>query len=361
MKNFLIYILLILLVFPKYAYSIRIMGVDTTSPMGNRIVHSALSALYVGVFLVDSYVNDIKMQGVMIAGGVGTFLEFGFRRIFIDGRNHHPGRETVLKIFQSAVGYGGGKAAENAWISDKKGFSSSIIIKESLEHAIKGGTKSIVKNVPLVYVLQLNGFAGSITLSVVGEVLATGVKNRIQGKETQIEDLAKSVVSSGFVRSLANMGGEIVVGWKQNPWVGIFSELMVDSTKRLLGEGTKKFPELIDQQDISEIPQPLNSLNIFNFILDEDGNLQPLPSQFLPTAEPDALFEPDFNPSSFTSYRIVRIYDVADGEEDSSGGTKFVLDVNERGKCFYPPLIMLWDTNTSQLISPDKFHLDLKY
>lgn len=261
-----------------------------------------------------------------------------------------------MKVCQSIVGYTGGKAAENAWISDKKGLSSSRLLLESLAHGAKGGSKSIVKNVPPVIHLyvpsfpQLDGFVYGITLSVAGEAFGTVVKNQIQGKEKfQLKDLLKSMASSGFVRSLANMAGEEVVGWKQDPDVGIFSELMVHLTKRLLGEGTKKFPELIDQQDISEIPQPLNSLNISNFILDEDGSLKPLPSQFLPTAEPDALFEPDFNPSSFTSYRILRIYDVAYGEEDSSGGTKFVLDVNERGKCFYPPLIMLWDTNTSQL------------
>ncbi|MDR2817842.1 MAG: hypothetical protein LBB37_00155 [Endomicrobium sp.] len=372
MKKFLIYILLILLVFPKYAYSIRIMGFDTTSPMGTTIVHGAASVIYGVLFAAAKQMDDLMMQGAMFAGLVGTTLELGFRKApriktYID-RTQHPRAAIPLKVCQSIVGYAGGKAAENAWISDKKGLSSRLLL-EPLAHAVKGGSKSIVRNVPLVVHLyffrfpQLDGFVSCITLSVAGEGVGTVVKNWIQGKEIfQLKDLTKSMVSSGVVRFLANMVGEEVVGWKNDPVVGIFSELMVYRTKRQFGEGTKKFPELIDQQDIStisEIPQPLNFLNIFNFTLDGYGSLQILPSQFLSTAEPDALFEPDLNPSSFRSYRIVRIYDVADGEEDSSGGTKFVLEVEERGKCFYRPL--MWDTNTSQLISPDKFPLDLKH
>jgi hypothetical protein len=34
---------------------------------------------------------------------------------------------------------------------------------------------------------------------------------------------------------------------------------------------------------------------------------------------------------------MVRIYDAADGEEDSSGGTKFVLEVEEEENVFIVP------------------------
>ncbi|MDR2428134.1 MAG: hypothetical protein LBD19_04265 [Endomicrobium sp.] len=255
MKKFLIYILLILLVFPKYAYSIRIMRFDTTSALGTKIVHGATSVIYGVLFVAARH----AMQGIMLAGFVGTTLELGFRKLpgiktYID-RTHHPIAAIPLKVGQSIVGYAGGKAVENAWVwtSDKKGFSSSRLLSESLAHAGKGGSKSIVKNVPLVVHLyfsrfpQLDGFVSCITLSAAGEAVGTVLKNWIQGKEIfQLKDLTKSMVSSGVVRSLANMGGEEVVGWKQSPVVGIFSELMVYITKRQFGEGTKKFPELID-------------------------------------------------------------------------------------------------------------------
>jgi hypothetical protein len=281
MKKFLIYILLILLVFPKYAYSIRIMRFDTTSALGTTIVHGATSVIYGVLFVAAREMENFAIQGIMLAGFVGTTLELGFRKLpgiktYID-RTQHPRATIPLKVVQSIVGYAGGKAVENAWVwtSNKKGFSSSKLLSESLAHAGKGGSKSIVKNVPLVVHLyfsrfpQLDGFVSCITLSVAGEAVGTVLKNWIQEKEIfQLKDLTKSMVSSGVVRSLANMGGEEVVGWKQDPVVGIFSELMVYITKRQFGEGTKKFPELIDQQDIStisEIPQPLNSLNIFKF------------------------------------------------------------------------------------------------
>lgn len=97
MKKFLIYILLILLVFPKYAYSIRIMGFDTTSPVGTRIVHGTVSAIYIVLFIIAGEMNALMVQGAIVAGAVGTTLEVVFRKIFIDDRNHPPYSRNILE------------------------------------------------------------------------------------------------------------------------------------------------------------------------------------------------------------------------------------------------------------------------
>lgn len=127
-----------------------------------------------------------------------------------------------------------------------------------------------------------------------------------------------------------------------------------------------KADEWIYQKDLStifEFTQPLKSLNISDFTLEGYGSLQILPSHFLSTAESDVRFDLVPNPNSLTRYRMVTwICDDTNTREDPSVDTKPVLDEIPAKKCnIYRPFILLWDTNTSQLASPDKFPPDPKH
>lgn len=127
-----------------------------------------------------------------------------------------------------------------------------------------------------------------------------------------------------------------------------------------------KADEWIYQKDLStifEFTQPLKSLNISDFTLEGYGSLQILPSHFLSTAESDVRFDLVPNPNSLTRYRMVTwICDDTNTREDPSVDAKPVLDEIPAKKCnIYRPFILLWDTNTSQLASPDKFPPDPKH
>jgi hypothetical protein len=275
MKKFLIYILLILLVFPKHAYSIRIMRFDTTSPLGTTIIHTTATVIYGVLLYAAKQMDNFAMQGMMFAGAIGTAFELGFRKLpgirtYID-KIQHPRAAVPLKIAQSVIGYSTGKAAETFYLYTRGEEKLSRVLPDSVAHGGKAFGKSLVRNLPpLVHLYffnfpQLDNFQSSLCLSVVGEACGTSLKIYIQGNEQGWLNTAKSITASGVARFLANSGGESVVGWKQDPYVGIFSELVVGGTKYSFDKVIKMW---IDQGGLPEI---FELLKTYNFTLSKGG------------------------------------------------------------------------------------------
>jgi hypothetical protein len=328
--------------------------------------------IYGVLVYADEQMENFAIQEMIVAAAIGTAFELGFRKLpgirtYID-KTQHPRAAVPLKVAQSVIGYSTGKATETLYRYTRGKEKLSRVLPESGAHGGKAFGKSLVRNVPpLVHLYfftfpQLDNFLPSLCLSIVGEAFGTSLKNHIQENGQEWLNTAKSITASGVARFLANSGGELVVGWKQDPYVGIFSELVVGGTKYSFDKVIKLIKMWIDQEDILEIfefPQSLELLKTYNFTLSK-GGLQILPSYFLAPEERYISFEPDPNFSFLRSHSVIRTCDDTDSREDSSVDAKYVLEAEQRGngempvKCNYRTFMLLWDTNTSQLISEHK-------